>query len=70
MQTFDFQGRKIVNLEMETAAIYGLSKLLGHRAISLSVILANRALGQFSNNGAKSVQRLIETALEKIAAGI
>jgi uridine phosphorylase len=51
---------------METSAIYGLSNLLGHRAISLSVILANRALGQFSNNPEKSVQKLIEHTLAQL----
>lgn len=67
LQTFDYQGFSIVNLEMETAAIYGLSQLLGHRAISLSAILANRAEGKFSSNPARSVKRLLETALEKIS---
>jgi uridine phosphorylase len=66
LQSFDFEGQKIVNLEMETAAIYGLSELLGHRAISLSVILANRALGKFSANPSKSVRQLLEVALERI----
>jgi len=70
LQTFEFEGNKIVNLEMETAAIYGLSQLLGHRAVSLSAILANRAVGKFSRNPAKSVRRLLEIALEKISAGI
>lgn len=70
LQSFEYQGQRIVNLEMETAAIYGLSQLLGHRAISLSVILANRALGQFSPNPAKSVEKLLESALEKISAGL
>lgn len=67
LQTFDYQGARIVNLEMETAAIYGLSQLLGHRAISLSAILANRAEGKFSSNPARSVKRLLETALERIS---
>ncbi|MDO8365849.1 MAG: nucleoside phosphorylase, partial [Saprospiraceae bacterium] len=66
LQTFEFQGNKIINLEMETAAIYGLSQLLGHRAMSLSTILANRAEGKFSQNPARSVRLLLETALEKI----
>lgn len=70
LQNFEYQGEKIINLEMETAAIYGLSQLLHHRAISLSVILANRTLGQFSVNPAKSVRKLLETALEKIASGL
>ncbi|MCB9342088.1 MAG: nucleoside phosphorylase [Lewinellaceae bacterium] len=63
MSSFEYDGTKILNLEMETAAIYGLSQLLGHRAISLSVILANRALGKFSSHSAKSVEKLIETSI-------
>lgn len=70
LQSFEFQGKKIVNLEMETAAIYGLSKLLGHRAVSLSAILANRPEGKFSTQAQRSVQNLIETVLEKISEGI
>lgn len=70
LQSFAFDGRKILNLEMETAAIYGLSRLLGHRAISLSVILANRASGTFSSNPEKGVSKLIETALDKISSGL
>lgn len=70
LQSFDYQGRKIVNLEMETAAMYGLSQMLGHRAISISAILANRALGQFSQNPARSVKHLIKTVMEKISHGI
>lgn len=70
LQTFEYEGNKIVNLEMETAAIYGLCQLLGHKAISLSAILANRPAGNFSQNPARSVRRLLETALEKIASGI
>jgi uridine phosphorylase len=70
LQSFDYQSKRIVNLEMETAGIYGLSRLLGHRAVSLSAILANRAEGQFSKNPARSVKRLLECTLEKISAGI
>jgi uridine phosphorylase len=66
LQQFDYHGEKIVNLEMETAAILGLSHLLGHKAISLSVILANRSKGTFSKNPAKSVGKLIRLALERI----
>lgn len=66
LQTFDFQGHKITNLEMETAAILGFAHLLGHRAVSLNAILANRADGTFSRNPARTVRRMIERALEKI----
>lgn len=66
LQSFEFDERRIVNLEMETSAMYGLSSMLGHRALSLSTILANRALGQFSKNPATSVQKLIEFTLEHL----
>lgn len=68
LQNFSFEGERITNLEMETAGIYGLSKLLGHRAISLNAILANRALGTFSTDPGKAAENLIEIALEKIIA--
>lgn len=67
LANFEFQQQKIVNLEMETAAIYGLSEMLGHQALSLSVVLANRPLGQFSPSPGQSVEKLIVWALEKIA---
>jgi len=66
LQKFSFENTRILNLEMETAAMFGLCRLLGHRAMSLSVILANRALGQFSKNSGKAMERLIVAALEKI----
>jgi uridine phosphorylase len=52
------------NFEMETAGIYGLSQLLGHNALSLNAILANRTKGTFSSNPTKVVVNLIKSALE------
>ena len=52
--------------EMETAAIYGLSRMLGHQALSTNVILANRPAGQFSPDPKKSVDQLIEYVLGKL----
>lgn len=66
MDTFNFKGIRITNFEMETSAIYGLSKLLGHNAISLSAIIANRADGTFSKNPEKMIEDLILYVLEKI----
>ncbi len=70
LQKFDYQGNKILNLEMETAGIYGLAQMMGHRAISLSAILANRTDGTFSKNPVRTERLLIERALEKISSGI
>ncbi len=66
--SFQYQGKKITNLEMETAGIYGLSKLLGHRAVSLNAIIANRATGDFSKNPGETIDLLIKDALERIVS--
>ena len=67
MDNFQFEGNRITNLEMETAAIYGLSALLGHNALSLNAIIANRASGTFSEDPYKAVDELIAYTLDKIA---
>lgn len=66
MNNFNFKGIQITNFEMETSAIYGLSKLLGHNAISLNAIIANRFDGTFSENPEKVIESLIRYVLEKI----
>ena len=68
IDSFSFKGTKITNLEMETAAIYGLSKLMGHQAVSMNAIIANRANGTFSKNPSKVVAELILYTLEKLTA--
>lgn len=60
MDNFSFEGNRITNLEMETSAIYGLSALLGHQALSLNAIIANRANGTFSSDPYKAVDKLAE----------
>jgi uridine phosphorylase len=64
LASFEFEGRPITNLEMETATIYGLAQLLGHRAISLNAILANRPLGTFSKHPKKTINELIQLCLD------
>lgn len=66
VSAFSYDGMKITNLEMETAGIYGLAKLLGHQAISLNCILANRISREFSKNPSKSMDQLIKFTLEKL----
>ena len=66
IDSFSFNQHRITNLEMETSAIYGLSKLLGHKACSINAIIANRANGTFSENPGKVVADLIEYTLEKL----
>jgi uridine phosphorylase len=63
---FDYNGVRVTNLEMETSAIYGLSKLLGHNACSMNAIIANRANGTFSKDYNKVVEDLILYTLNKL----
>ena len=65
LSTFRFDNMRITNFEMETSAIYGLSKLMGHRALTINCIIANRFTGQFSKDYRVSVSQLIETVIEK-----
>lgn len=68
LSTAHFKGKAITNIEMETAGIYGLSDLLGHQAVSISAILANRISGEFSEDPEATVEKLIEKALEIIVS--
>lgn len=65
IDSFNFEGHWISNLEMETSVIYGLSKLLGHKALSLNAIIANRATGEFSKDPKQAVELLISYTLNK-----
>ncbi len=66
LANFDYEGMPITNMEMETAGIYGLSKLLGHKALSMNAIIANRATGEFTKDSKKVVDDLIIYCLEKL----
>jgi uridine phosphorylase len=66
IDSFNHKGIRITNLEMETSAIYGLSKLLGHNACSMNAIIANRANGTFSEDYNKVVENLIQYTLDKL----
>ena len=66
MDSFNYKEFRVTNLEMETSVIYGLSKLLGHNALSLNAIIANRPNGTFSKDPKLTIERLIDYALKKI----
>ncbi len=60
---FYYGNHRITNFEMETSAIYGLGKLLGHQCLSLNAIVANRINKTFSKDGNAAVENLIVKAL-------
>jgi uridine phosphorylase len=47
LSEFSFRGRTICNYEMESSAIYGLSALLGHKALTICLVIGNRVTGEF-----------------------
>jgi len=63
---FSFLNHRITNFEMETSAIYGLGRLMGHECMSVNVIIANRVIKEFSKDNQKAVEKLIVKALEAL----
>jgi len=70
LTTFAFGSHRVSNFEMETSAIYGMGKVLGHQCLSLSAIVANRISKEFSKDGNAVVERLIKSTLEIISDNI
>jgi uridine phosphorylase len=66
LTSFSFGNHRISNFEMETSAIYGMGKILGHHCLSLSAIVANRITKEFSKDGNTAVENLIRKTLEII----
>lgn len=67
LANFSFRGARITNFEMETAAIYGLSRLLRHRALSCNTLLVNRPAGTFSEEPKELENQLIKEVLLRIS---
>ena len=66
IENFEFAGKRINNLEMECSALFGLSKILGHKALTCCVGIANRVTGDFAGKYHPAMDKLIETVLERI----
>lgn len=66
IETFDFQGNKVTNMEMECSAVYGLGSLLGHHPLTVCLIIANRVTGKFLDSYHDRMEELCHTVLERI----
>lgn len=66
IESFSFEGHKITNFEMECSAIYGLSKLLGHEALTICLIIANRIKKEANSNYHQSMETLIKLVLDRL----
>lgn len=66
IQKFSYKGLKITNFEMESSALAGLSRLMGHRAMTCCMVIANRLAGEANANYKNTIDGLIEKVLERI----
>lgn len=66
IESFEYKGYRITNLEMETSALFGLGKVLGHNTLTICDIIANRARKEYSKDAKKSVDMMIRYVLEKL----
>jgi uridine phosphorylase len=66
IEQFRFDDMKITNFEMESSAIFGLSKMLGHKALAVCLIIANRVLGEANENYRPEMKKLIKKVLDSL----
>lgn len=66
IERFSYKQYKITNLEMESSAIYGLSKMLGHEALTICLIIANRVVLTANENYRDEMKKLIRIVLERL----
>ncbi len=67
-RNFKYSGDQVTNFEMETSALYLLAAMLGHHAVTVCDIIANRITGEFNQNYHASMERLIKEVLERATA--
>ena len=66
IETFDFGGKRITNFEMETSALYGLGKMLGHETLTICTIVANRVTKSYAVDYHSDIERLVQLVLDRI----
>ena len=68
LNQFEYKGLRILNYEMESSALFGLSNALGHKAATICTVVANRLRKEKSKNAKKSVELMIKQVLERLTA--
>lgn len=66
VEAFEYQGWKITNFEMESSALAGLARLMGHRAMTCCMVIANRLAGEANTGYKGSIDGLIQLVLDRI----
>ena len=68
IENFDYQGWRVCNFEMESSALYGLGKMMGHNCLTICVAIANRVTEKFTTDYHPYVRKLVESTLERLTA--
>ena len=66
IMSFEYDGLKVTNFEMESSALAGLAKLMGHDAMTCCMVIANRVAGKANSNYKNSIDTLIKEVLDRI----
>lgn len=70
LSSFQFENHRITNFEMETSAIFGLGRVFGHHCLAVNTIVANRVRKEFTKDGAKSIENMIQKSLELLSSSV
>jgi len=68
IEEFEYQGWRVCNFEMESSALYGLGKMMGHNCLTVCVAIANRVTEKFTTDYHPYVRKLVENTLERLSA--
>lgn len=66
VEAFEYNGYKITNFEMESSALAGLGRLMGHKAMTVCMVIANRLIKEANTGYKNSIDTLIKTVLDRI----
>jgi phosphorylase (fragment) len=66
VESFEYNGHRITNFEMESSALAGLARLMGHKAVTCCMVIANRQAKNVNANYKNSIDELIKLVLERI----
>lgn len=67
IETFNYQGWRVCNFEMESSALYGLGKMMGHNCLTICVVIANRVTEKFATDYHPYVKKLVENTLNRLS---
>ena len=68
IEVFEYQGMRVCNFEMESSALYGLGKMMGHNCLTICVVVANRVTEKFATDYHPYVKKLVLKTLERLSA--